>query len=108
MIQFAWVGSPDPEGNIEIFKCEGSQNYQSYCNEEATEALEATNALFDPAERAASFNEADALMAEDLPILPLWQYPQAMAFHDNFHGLENNTTQWGPLWNAEQIWMEQE
>lgn len=108
IIQFAWVGSPDPEGNIEIFKCEGSQNYQSYCNEEVTEALEATNALFDPAERAASFNEADSLMAEDLPILPLWQYPQAMAFHDNFHGLENNTTQWGPLWNAEMIWMEQE
>ena len=108
MIQFAWVGSPDPEGNIEIYKCEGSQNYQSYCNEEVTELLESTNELFDPAERTAAFNQADALMAEDVPVLPLWQYPQAMAFHDNFHGLENNTTQWGPLWNAEHIWMEQE
>lgn len=108
MIQFAWVGSPDPQGNVEIFECKGSQNYQSYCNEEVSTLLQSTNQLFDAVERSAAFNAADAAMAEDVPILPLWQYPQVMAFHDNFHGLENNTTQWGPLWNAEQIWMEQE
>ncbi len=107
LIQFAWVGSPDPSGGNSIWICEGAQNYNNYCNEEVTKLIESTDRLLDPAERTAAYNQADELMAQDLPVLPLWQYPQPMAYDDAFHGFENNTTEWGPLWNAEQIWMEQ-
>src|SRR5680860_373203 len=40
---WAWIGSPNPGGNIPIFSCDGDQNYQSYCDEAVTEQLEESN-----------------------------------------------------------------
>ena len=46
---FAWVGNPDPSGSVEIHKCEGTQNFQGYCNEEVTDLLEESDTTVDPA-----------------------------------------------------------
>ena len=107
LFMFAWVGNPDPSGSVEIHKCKGSQNFQNYCNEEVTDLLEQTDEILDPAQRAAVFNEADALMAEDLPILPLYQKPTFFAFNAKLHNAEDNPTQEGPTWNAGEWWIEQ-
>jgi len=80
--------------------CEGGQNYNSYCNEEVTDLLRETNTLLDPAERAATYNEADALMADDLPVLPLYQKPTYFAWNERISGPKENPTQAGPTWNA--------
>lgn len=101
LIMFAWVGSPDPSGSVEIHKCGGSQNFQNYCNEEVTKLLEQSDVTVDPAERAALLNEADALMAEDLPILPLYQKPTFFAYSTELQGAEDNPTDQGPTWNSE-------
>src|SRR6476619_5025862 len=37
---FAWVGSPDPAGSVEIWKCHGAQNYMEYCNRKVSSLLE--------------------------------------------------------------------
>ena len=100
LINFAWVGSPDPFGGNTIYICDGDLNAQSYCNEEVTKLINKTNTLIDPAERAATYNEADALMAKDLPILPLYQKPTFFAWKDTIVGPEDNPTQFGPTWNA--------
>ncbi|MGH2751783.1 MAG: ABC transporter family substrate-binding protein [Actinomycetota bacterium] len=105
---FAWVGNPDPSGSVEIHKCEGSQNYQGYCNEEATELLDESNTTIDEAERAELMNEADALMAEDLPILPMYQKPTFFAFHNKLQNAIDNATQLGPTWNAEDWFISEE
>ncbi len=100
MIAFAWVGAPDPKDNIEVYRCGGEQNYTGHCNEEASELMEQTNFTTDPEERAALMNEAGALLAQDLPILPLYQLPVVVASHSNtVTGLQVNTTQWGLVWN---------
>ena len=39
-------------------------------------------------------------MAEDLPILPLYQKPTFFAWKDTIQGVEDNPTQYGPTWNA--------
>lgn len=101
MLLFAWSGSPDPFGGNSIVTCDGGLNEQSYCNEEVTRLINSTNSIVDPEERAAVYNEADALMASDLPILPLYQKPDIFVWRDNIGGVETNPTQWGPLWNAE-------
>lgn len=100
IINFAWVGSPDPFGGNTIYICDGDLNEQSYCNEDVTDLINKTNTLVDPAERAAAYNEADALMAEDLPIFPLYQKPTFFAYKDTIQGVQDNPTQFGPTWNA--------
>jgi peptide/nickel transport system substrate-binding protein len=105
---FAWVGNPDPSGSVEIHKCEGTQNFQNYCNEEVTDLLEQSDAAVDPAERAALMNEADALMAEDLPILPMYQKPTFFAFTNRLQNAIDNATQQGPTWNAEDWFLSEE
>ncbi len=106
IFQFGWVGDPDPFGSNGIFQCDGPQNYTGHCNREAHKLLERTNSALDPAERAALYNQADEVLAGDVPILPLWQVPQPLAYHDYVHGLVNNPTQGGPMWNAADIWIE--
>jgi len=104
---FAWVGDPDPAGSVEIWKCEGSQNFTGYCNEEATEFLEASDTYLDNAQRAEALNAADALMSEDVPTIPMYQKPTILAYNTKVHGLVDNPTQSGFAWNAEEWWIEQ-
>ena len=101
LFMFAWVGSPDPAGSVEIHKCEGAQNYQGYCNEEVTKLLEKSDTIVDPEERADVMNQADALMAEDVPILPLYQKPTFFASSVSLQNAEDNPTSEGPTWNSE-------
>jgi peptide/nickel transport system substrate-binding protein len=108
LMLFAWVGNPDPQGSVEIHRCEGTQNFQAYCNEEVTDLLDESNVTVDPAERAALLNEADSLMAEDLPILPMYQKPTFFAFTDRLQNAIDNATQQGPTWNAEDWFLSEE
>lgn len=106
MFQFGWVGSPDVTQSNAIFICKGDQNYQDYCNEEVTDLMEQGKTTIDDVERARLYNEADALIAEDVPLLPLWQYPAPYYFSDQVHNLINNPSQYGPTWNAVEWWIE--
>ena len=104
---FAWVGDPDPAGSVEIWKCEGSQNFTGYCNEEASEFLEASDTYLDNTQRAEAMNAADALMSEDVPTIPMYQKPTILAYNTKVHGLVDNPTQQGFAWNAQEWWIEQ-
>ncbi|MGH2747946.1 MAG: peptide ABC transporter substrate-binding protein [Actinomycetota bacterium] len=107
IFMFAWVGSPDPGGSVEIHKCEGSQNYQAYCNEEVTDLLEESDVTVDPQARADLMNQADELMAQDLPILPLYVKPTFFAFHSKLQNAIDNPTQAGFAWNAVEWFIEE-
>lgn len=102
LFNFAWVGSPDPQGGNTIWMCGGGQNYNSYCNEEVTSLIEQTNTTIDAAERADLYNQADELMAADVPIVPLYQKPTFFGWRDAVIGPKDNATQWGPTWNIEE------
>jgi peptide/nickel transport system substrate-binding protein len=108
LMLFAWVGNPDPSGSVEIHKCEGTQNFQAYCNEEVTDLLEESNTTVDPADRAAVMNQADELMAADLPILPMYQKPTFFAFNNELQNAIDNATQQGPTWNAQDWFLSDE
>jgi peptide/nickel transport system substrate-binding protein len=98
---FAWVGSPDPAGSVEIWKCNGDQNYMEYCNKKASRLLEATDVQLNVKKRFALFNQADALMANDIPTIPLYQKPTYLVFKAGIKGMKDNATLQGPTWNAE-------
>jgi peptide/nickel transport system substrate-binding protein len=98
---FAWVGSPDPAGSVEIWKCNGDQNYMEYCNKKASRLLDATDVQLNVKKRFALFNQADALMANDIPTIPLYQKPTYLVFKAGIKGMKDNATLQGPTWNAE-------
>jgi peptide/nickel transport system substrate-binding protein len=100
LFDFAWVAAPDPVGGNPIWLCEGGLNYTGYCNEEVDQLIRQTDTILDPDERASVYNQANELMAQDAPVLPLYQFPTLFAWYDDIVGPIDNPTQQGPTWNA--------
>jgi peptide/nickel transport system substrate-binding protein len=104
LAMFAWSGGVDPAPNTSIWSCPsagGTQNYMNYCNKAVDALFLKGNAELDPKLRTKLYNSADALIARDLPTIPLYQKPTFLVYHSNVHGMTDNTTQAGPMWNAE-------
>jgi peptide/nickel transport system substrate-binding protein len=103
---FAWVGTPDPTGYVEIGSCGGSQNYQTYCSRKATALLLKARTILDPDEQAKVFNQADKILANGLPTLPMYQLPDVLIYNKaKVRGMVLNDTQEGPSWNIEDWWV---
>ena len=100
---FTWIGSPDPGGSVEIHKCAGDQNDGVYCNQKVTKLLDSSQNEVNPAKRAALLNQADALMAKDLPTLPLFARPGFLISKSSVTNVLKNPTSEGPTWNSE-LW----
>jgi peptide/nickel transport system substrate-binding protein len=102
---FAWVGSPDPSGNANIYGCdEGDeprpQNWTVYCDEELTSLMDEANSTVDPDANADLWNQAAAVIAEGVPIIPLFQQPQIVAWENTISGPQLNATNQTNLWNS--------
>jgi len=102
--EYAWVGSPDPSGFDAIWGCGGDSNYTNYCNRKATNLFNAGDEELDPTKRQADYEAADALMAKDIPAVPLYSQPSIFIYKKGIKGMEhsNNPTSTGPTWNIEQ------
>ena len=103
MFLFTWIGSPDPGGSVEIHKCAGDQNDGVYCNQKVTKLLDASQNEINPTKRTALLNQADALMAKDLPTLPLFARPGFLIHKSSVANVLKNPTSEGPTWNSE-LW----
>lgn len=109
IFQFGWVGTIDPSSSKEINECGGDQNYVTVCDPEADKLMAQAVQTLDPEASADLWNQADAILAERVVgEIPLRQEPQPLAFYDYVMGVAINATQGGPLWNAEEIWIDQE
>jgi glutathione transport system substrate-binding protein len=104
LAMFAWSGGIDPAPNTSIWSCPagvGTQNYTGYCNKAIDAAFVKGNAELNPKKRIGFYNRVDALLARDLPTIPLYQKPTFLVYHNYVKGMTDNTTQAGPMWNAE-------
>ncbi|GAA4430246.1 peptide ABC transporter substrate-binding protein [Georgenia halophila] len=98
----AWLNTADPNPALEFWVCDGAMNFRSYCNEEVDRLIAASRTELDPQRRAALLNEADEIMADDLPALPLYQSPVFLAWARQIEGAQPNPTDWGHFWNVEE------
>jgi peptide/nickel transport system substrate-binding protein len=106
MAEWAWLATPDPTQTV-LFSADeiptdqnpAGQNYYRYENEEVTRWLEESDRVLDEQQRADLIRQAQEQMAEDLPILPMYQRPEYYAYAENLTGPEVNPTLAGPLWN---------
>jgi len=102
LADFAWVTAADPAGFVPTWGCGGEANYLNYCNRKATRLLEASNSELDPAKRAKLFQQADVMMANDVPSIPLYARPNPLVWKSAVTGMKNNPSNVGFSWNMEE------
>ncbi len=108
---WAWLASPDPSQTT-LFSEDSipdkGQNYYRYRNKEVTRWLKDSDATADEAERADLLKKVQTQMAEDVPLIPLYQRLSVVAFRPNVYGPQNNPTIEGVFWNLGEWWMDKE
>ncbi len=114
--EWAWLGSPGYAGAASLINLftpdqiptaandyEG-QNYYRYNNPQVGEINNKLKGTLDEEEGAKLIKQVQEIMAEDVPLLPLYQRIDPIAFSEKIRGPENNPTQEGPFWNIEDWW----
>ncbi len=86
--EYAQVASPDPSVTS-IYACDqiptaansyGGQNYDRWCNQQATTLAKQSDLELDPAKRAPLIHQVGALVRKDLVWFPLYQKPLITAW----------------------------
>jgi peptide/nickel transport system substrate-binding protein len=98
---FAWLGTGDPSGQVDVYGIGGGSNWKAYRNSTVTSLFRRSDATLDVKTRMALVNKAEALLAKDLPTLPLYQKPTYFVYKSKLKGIVDNPTIAGPTWNAE-------
>ncbi len=101
LAEFAFVTTGDPGDFYDTWRCGGDGNYMGYCNRTASKLMESGNKELDPAKRTKLFQQANKLMAIDVPLVPLYQRPVPLIYKTGILGMKNNPGTAGPMWNIE-------
>jgi peptide/nickel transport system substrate-binding protein len=85
--QVGWSGRTDPDGNIHSFMtCAGGLNDAKFCSEEVDALLNKARTSTDQAERKASYDAANAILREELPIIYLYHQTWLWAMSNKVKG----------------------
>lgn len=101
-IVFAWSreGRPTPSS---VFRCGGSDNFTGHCSRLVTRELVNSDLVVDEDGQARALNRADRMLAEQVPVLPLYQVPFFVALRSTLRNFALHSTE--PTWNAEAWWL---
>jgi peptide/nickel transport system substrate-binding protein len=101
MAEYAWVTSPDSAFSVPWLGCRKPSNNSTYCNRRVTTLLDQTDRTLNSKLRSRLFNQADAIMAREVPSIPLYAVPVIYVHKMNAKGLgAPNPSAFGPTWNA--------
>lgn len=103
MGEWAWLATPEPSltslFGADALPPEG-QNYYRWENQEATELMKEADVTVDRQQRAELTRQVQDIMADELPVIPLYQRPVYYAYEEVLQGPEVNPTLAGPYWNV--------
>jgi peptide/nickel transport system substrate-binding protein len=91
----------DPGDFYDIYRCSGDSNYTGYCSRRVDLLLRQANSELDPAKRRSLYRAADAIMATNVPVLPLYQQPAPLIRKSDLLGMRANPGAAGPFWSVE-------
>jgi peptide/nickel transport system substrate-binding protein len=101
IIMFTWVQTPASKiTSKDLYACGGEQNYMNYCNRRVTNLLNQTAVNLDEAQRTKLLNQADVLIANDIPSIPMFVRPVFAISNKKMKGFTAPTTLEGSPWNA--------
>jgi peptide/nickel transport system substrate-binding protein len=88
--------------NKDLYGCNGPANFTGYCQRLVTANLDQADRVLDARQRARVLNRVDRQLARDVPVIPLYQPPWAIAYRKvrNVVLSADNL-----LWNAENWWL---
>jgi peptide/nickel transport system substrate-binding protein len=105
LFMFGWQGSPTSAlTDVAIHGCGGDQNDMGYCNQRVTRLLTQAAQELNEKKRNAMLNQADALIANDIPQIPLMAKPGFLIHERRINGIVRNPTQQTALWNVSTWW----
>jgi peptide/nickel transport system substrate-binding protein len=101
---FAWIGTPLLSSNRSIYKTPAdktslNQNFGYYSNPQNDKLMDTLATETDPAKLATAANDADKLIWADLATIPLFQFPDLLAFSDKVGNVVYNPTLFDLTWN---------
>lgn len=103
LVIFAWVGGPLPASStLQVFGTGSSSNPGAYVDDRVNEMVTEATFTLDADRQAELLNDADALMWETLPNIPVYQLPFFLAYNDALNNLEDNPTVESFTWNLEE------
>lgn len=101
IIMFTWVQTPSSKiTSKDLYACGGEQNYMNYCNRKVTGLLNKTAVNLDEAQRTKLLNQAEALIVNEIPSIPMFVRPVFAISSKKMKGLTAPTTLEGSTWNA--------
>ena len=84
-----WSGRVDPDGNLHQFvTCGAGLNDGKYCNKEVDKLLNQARETTDEAARKKLYDQAEAILDRDLPIIYLYNQPWQYALAKKVKGFE--------------------
>lgn len=99
---FAWVDTPYVSGDEAIYATRGAMNYDAYSDPKVDALFNQAVAELDPSQAAGIYNQVDQLLWKDMATLPLYQVPDDLASVSGYGNIEENGSNMGPPWNAEE------
>jgi peptide/nickel transport system substrate-binding protein len=90
LVVFGWTSITVPSGHTAIFQTDGGSNSGDYSNPEVDALFEEADGDLDPDHRLETLNEIDNILWEDLPVIPLFQVPEFLAWNEQVQNVEMN------------------
>jgi ABC-type transport system substrate-binding protein len=101
---FGYAYGPDPHGRDDFYGCGGRGNWSGYCQRLVTRDLDQADRILDQEQQARVLNRADAEMARDVPVIPLYQGLLAVYVRSNIRNFFMSFP--ADYWKAENWWLE--
>ena len=93
-----WTGDyPDPNTFLNLFVSDGEQNQTGWKNPRYDKLIEGAARETDPKRRLQMFHEAEAILMDQLPIVPLYSYVIVNMVKPYVHGFYANSQDVHPL-----------
>ena len=84
-----WIGDySDPMTFLDLFVTGGGNNDSGYSNPEYDALIEAAKVESDPDKRKEQLREAEDILMDDMPILPIYYYTTVMGWNENVKGIQ--------------------
>jgi peptide/nickel transport system substrate-binding protein len=101
LAMFTYLVRVDPIYNVATLSCGSPSNYTEYCNRTATALLARSDRELNDAKRLALIKRVGKIVANDIPMIPLFQRPTYLVYKTSVKGMVDNASSQGPSFNAE-------